>query len=110
MPFLINPQFANLSEYAELKEKGDAALEREGLDNYTIQVRPATPVEEKALAGKGLAPTPDTGDNFAPDTGTLVVYQGESAENPLLEGIESDPEAVVERLVERLREWVEKAQ
>ncbi|MFP4199830.1 MAG: hypothetical protein ACLFS8_00275 [Clostridia bacterium] len=109
MPLLLNPKLADLPGYAELKDECEKMMQDEGLDSYTIEVRPATPIEEKALAGEGLAPEPDTGDNFAADTGTLVVYRGEKAQNPLLEGVESDPSAVAARLVDRLEEWVAKA-
>lgn len=104
---MIHNDLAGNDAYEALKAQGDPILEEEGLEHYTIEVRPATALEEKALSGGGLAPVEDSGDNFVTDTGRMVVYHAESAENPLLADLEEDPAVCARSLVERLSGYLE---
>jgi len=107
MPFSIHRDLASVQAYENLKVDGDRLLEESDLYPYTIEIRPATKLEEKALAGEGLSPVADSGDNFVPDTQRMVVYCGETAENPLLEELESDPGRCAHSLVERLAQHLQ---
>ncbi|MFO8060705.1 MAG: hypothetical protein R6U70_08640 [Bacillota bacterium] len=107
MPFIIHGDLADMAAYQELKTAGDPILQQESLEEYTIEIRPATDLEERALAGEGLAPVEDSGDNFVVDTGRMVVYHARSAQNPLLETLEADPAGCARDLVDRLSQYVE---
>ncbi|GEM_PF-7133621 len=107
MPFVIHHNLAGEELFEELKEIGDQVLAEAGLGDYAVEVRPATDLEEKSVAGEGLAPVEDSGDNFVPDTARMVVYRTERAENPLLKGLDEDPAACARTLVDRLSEHLE---
>ncbi len=107
MPFVIHHKLADEEVFEELKTRGDQIMEESGLQDYTIEVRPATDLEEKSMAGEGLAPVEDSGDNFVSDTARMVVYRTTRAENPLLHELDSDPQDCARRLVSRLSEHLE---
>ena len=107
MPFIIHHKLENQPGYSVLKEYGDQLLEEKELHDYTIEVRPATSVEEKAVAGEGLSPAKDSGDKYASDVHQMVVYRTQSVNNPWLEELASNPERTAERMVDRLLTYID---
>ncbi len=108
MPFIINPRMGSMEEFGQLKALGDGMLEEAGLGNFSVEIRPATDLEEKAVAGEGLAPVADTGFNYAADEQKMVIYRTENSDNPLLENVTTDPEGTAKRIVAELVEMAKK--
>ena len=108
MPFVITSELNALPGFEDLKSEGDRLMEEAGLIDFNVEIRPATDIEEKNMAGRGLAPGPDTGDSYIADEKRHIIYRTEEATNPLLEDVESKPKNAAAKIVDRLKVHAER--